>query len=82
MKDKEKDNLVRLIEKLGDDLGDLSKLSESIFKTVKKNFGVSNNTLGIWRLFITLPRLEEYYSKFHTNIFIELNKSEEELNVK
>jgi hypothetical protein len=65
---------VRLIEKLGDDLGDLIELTNSIFKTVKKRFGVSSHILGIWRLFVTLPRLEAYYTTFHTNIFKELEE--------
>ena len=69
----ENEELLRLIDKLGDDLGNIIKLTELIFNTVRDKFSINSSTLGIWRFYITLPRIEEAYTNFHTNIFKELN---------
>lgn len=66
--------LVRVIEKLGDDLGNIIRLSESIYETIEQKYGINANTLGIWQLRHSFQSANENYTKFHKYFFMELGK--------
>ena len=64
--------MIEEIERLGDLLGEVSELTNSLYKVINWEYGINSNTLGIWELKITLEGMNEKYTKFHRWIFKEL----------
>ncbi len=64
--------LLESIERLGDNLGTVIDLTQNIYDTVKKNYGIKANTVDILLTLRNLLDAGERYTVFHTYFFKEL----------